>query len=160
MPRRYTRVVTAKKRTTRAVYGAYVVLMTAFVVSSIAQVARVVFDPTSSDVPRPGTAYPTVGGACRSGLEEQTASIETARLAASTEPTAEHAKARYETERRAARGRIADLEQSCATDPHRTDALAALASLDRAAEAHAIRDADELSPVRLTAQSFISGHKR
>jgi hypothetical protein len=37
------------------------------------------------------------------------------------------------------------------------EAVAALDRLDRAAEAHAVREARELSPVRLAAQAFIKG---
>jgi hypothetical protein len=152
--------VTRKQRVTRVVYGVYVVVVAAFVVSNIVQVAGAVFSErgTSPSTDSTGMPFPTVGPACAELLEKQLQAIEKARLLASSEPNGEAAKARYAKERSIPPS--GELERTCAADPQGIDALAALARLDRVADAHAVRSATELSPVRLAAQSFISGHPR
>jgi hypothetical protein len=144
--------VTRKQRVTRVVYGVYVVVVAAFVVSNIAQVASAVFG--SNGAPAEATG-PVVGPACAKGLEAQLEAIDKALLAASTESTDEAARARFASERNATK--TPELERSCAADPSGTDALAALARFDRAAESHAVRTVTELRSVRLAAQSFIRG---
>ncbi|MBX3207860.1 MAG: hypothetical protein KF764_22635 [Labilithrix sp.] len=147
-----------KKRVTRVVYGVYVVVVAAFVVSNIAQVARAVFGEPESETAAGEPRFPKVGPACAERVEAELVAIEKAREAASSEKSAEAARGRYESERRAAR--TPALEQACSGDPHGADALASLARFERAAESHALRTATELRPVRLAAQSFISGHPR
>jgi hypothetical protein len=149
--------MTHKQRVTRAVYAVYVVLVAAFVASSIFQVARRVFDPrASADVK--GTIPAGVGAECGRALAEAIGAMDTARIAASRENGADAARSRYTS---APHGPApAALEERCRADGEATEALAALARFDRAAEAQAVRDASELSPVRLAAQSFIRGHDR
>ena len=145
---------------TRVVYGVYVVLVAAFVVSNIAQVARALFGaPEDEAAAAEPSRFPKVGPACAKLLAAHVESIDKARLAASTEPNGDAAKARFASERGAARSQ-SELEHTCSADPAGNDALAALARFDRAAESHAIRLASELTPVRLAAQSFISGHPK
>lgn len=141
-----------KKRTARAVYAAFIVLVAAFVVSSIEQVARAIFAPSGE---REGSAK--VSDRCAEGLTEQIAAIEAARAVASGEASAEAARARYAREREQRPARP-ELEQACAGERHGLEALAAVARLDRAAEARAGKSAAALTPVRAAAQSFISGH--
>ncbi|MBX3199617.1 MAG: hypothetical protein KF894_15890 [Labilithrix sp.] len=146
------------KRVTRVVYGVYVVVVAAFVISNIAQVADAVFgEPDSADAAG-SPSFPKVGPACAKVLGEQVAAIDGARQAASAETTTDAAKARYDSERSATRS--TELERACSADPHGTDARASLARLERAAETQALRTVTELRPVRLSAQSFISGHPR
>lgn len=135
-----------KRHASRAVYGVFVVLVGLFVASSIAQVQRRVFGAPD------GAEFP-VGEACASAMEAQMKAIEAARLVASTEADADAAKARYTSERAKAGAK----DTLCLGDPRRDDALAALARLDRASEALAVRSSRELSPVRLAARSFIRG---
>lgn len=142
---------------TRAIYGLYIVLVAAFVLSSIAQVARPLFGIPQAEAARPAAAQ--VGAPCAAKLSEQIRAIERARSVASEAPSDDEARAAYVRERGADRDR-AELEQACAGDPNGTEALAALARLDRAAEARASKDAAELTTVRLGAHSFISGHPR
>ena len=150
--------MTRKKRLTRVVYGAYVVLVTAFVVSSISQVASALFGAPKTAAA--AEASPKVGPACAKLLEEHVEAIDRARLAASGEPDDDAARARYAKERAAPPDRDTELERVCSADPHGKGALASLARFDRAAQSHAFRTASELSPVRLGSQSFISGHPR
>lgn len=154
--------MTRKQRVTRVVYGAYVVVVAAFVVSNIAQVASTVFSGREgeggSEAAAADPRFPKVGPACAKLFEEQVQAIEKARQAASSEASAEAAKARYESERSAARS--PDLERTCSAEPSGTDALASLARLDRQAESESVRSATELRSVRLAAQSFISGHPK
>ena len=147
---------------TRVVYGVYVVVVAAFVVSNIAQVARAVFGlPATEAAAAEPSRFPKVGAACGELLERQLQAIEKARAAASGEPNGDAAKARYASERSAlGSAGSPELERTCSADPGGTDALAALARFDRAAESHSIRLASELTPVRLAAQSFISGHPK
>ncbi len=144
---------------TRVVYGVYVVVVAAFVVSNIAQVARALFGaPESEAAAAEPSRFPKVGDACGELLKGQLQAIEKARVSASTEPDGDAAKARYASERSASRP--PELDRTCSADPNGTDALAALARYDRAAESNALRLAAELTPVRLSAQSFISGHPK
>lgn len=148
--------MTRKQRVTRVVYGVYVVVVAAFVVSNIAQVARAVFGGRGE--PSTEARFPTVGPACAKLLEDQLPAIEQARLLASSEPNGGAAQARYALAR--SDSRSPELVRTCSADPKGTDALAALARLDRLAESEAVRTASELRPVRLAAQSFISGHPK
>lgn len=140
---------------TRLVYGVYVVVVAAFVVSNIVQVARAVFGTGSaSATPAPATA---LKADCERLLKLQATEIDRARVLATEEQSADAARTTYATARKKGREQAAELDRACAGDPRGLDALAALARLDRAAEAHAVRTAAELSPVRLAAHSFISG---
>ncbi len=141
------------KRTTRLVYGAFVVLVALFTFSNIWQVAWKVFGPDAAEAP-PSMA---VGDVCGTALSTEIRDIERARLVASTEKDGPTAKDRYARERMGHPGEKGTSARVCETDPHGTDALAALARFDRAAEAHAVRESSELSPVRLAAHSFIRG---
>lgn len=144
------------RRVARVVYAVYVLLVSAFVVSNIVQVARALFgsEGTTASVPAP-----VIKGDCANLLKAQTTEIDRARVLASEEQSGEAARATYAAARKKAREQAGDLDRACTSDPRGTDALAALARLDRAAESHAVRTAAELSPVRLAAQSFISGDR-
>jgi hypothetical protein len=162
---RYARRVTAPSptrpkapRTTRAVYGVYVLGVAAFVISSIVQVGRALFFGTPEPTTTTEAAEKAVGENCARLLEEHDQAIAQARIAASTAPDGDAARALYAKWRLPTKERQPELDQACAGDPHGADALAALARFDRAAESHAVRTASELSPVRLSAQSFIRGH--
>lgn len=140
---------------TRAVYGVFVVLVAAFVVSSIGQVARALFGAPESAAEAAVTAKVDPG--CAAAIAREIESIEEARSTASMESNGEAAKDRYDRERRVSQE---GPDRACAADPQGSEALAALARLERAARAHAVRDATELRPVRLAAQSFIRGQPR
>lgn len=139
-----------QKTVGRAVYGAFVVVIALFTFSNIWQVAHRVFGEGSAES-RPSVA---VGAACGEALGAEIADIERARLLASTERTGDSARSRYARERT---HKTLLGSAGCEADPGGLEALAALARLDRAAEAHAVRESTELSPVRLAAQSFIRG---
>jgi hypothetical protein len=151
--------MTKKQRVTRAVYAAYVVLVALFVVSSVAQVARRVFGAGSEAGGGADSRVSPVGTTCGQVLQDEIQAIESARIAASTEEGGDAARQRYQSAR-PSREPIALVRARCAGEPEETAALAALARFDRAAEAHAVRDASELSPVRQEAQSFIRGGQR
>mgnify|MGYP001062213965 FL=1 len=155
MPRRYTPLVTGKPRVTRAVYGVFVVLVAAFVLSSTWQVARALFGTPASAAEAEASAK--VGPDCAVAIAREIEAIEKARFTASMEPNGDAAQERFDRERRSSTEGAPDgaPERVCAADPRGTEALAALARLERAARAHAVRDARELRPVRLAAQSFI-----
>jgi hypothetical protein len=156
---RYVLAVSRKRRVTRIVYGAYVVGVALFVVSSTYQVARVVFGGRQDMAAHEALAAPKVSGECSAVLNREVEAIDAARLQASKATTADSAQDRFVEQRRSATSRD-DLERACASDPHGTEALASLARYERASQAHAVREARELVPVRLAAQSFIRGHSR
>ncbi len=149
--------MTRKQRVTRVVYGVYVVLVAAFVVSNIYQVGNALFGPSAVRRDDPSKA-PKVGFACQEQIKEQMSAIELARIEATMDSDSETAKARYAESRDAKKS--ADLERACKDDPNGLDALAALARFDRVAGDNSVRSAEELSRVRLSTQSFISGHPR
>jgi hypothetical protein len=145
-----------KQRVSRAVYAVFVVLVAAFVASSIAQVASAVFaTPVAGEAARG-----EIGDRCASALRDTIDAIDRARLVASAEANADISRARYATEREQPQKAAGNPAAACAGDPGGAEALAAVARLDRAAEAHAIREARDLSPVRALAQSFIRGPHR
>ena len=150
--------MTKKQRVTRAVYAGYVLIVALFVVSSVVQVARRVFG-AGGETGGVDARFPPVAPGCGQVLQDEIQAIESARIAASTERNADAARQRYQSAR-PSREPIALVRARCAGDPQETAALAALARFDRAAEAHAVRDATELSPVRQEAQSFIRGSQR
>lgn len=129
----------------RIVYGVFVVGVGAFIWSNIWQVARVTFGDQSRDIPR-------VEAACGAAIEREIGAIDRAREAASGERDADSARATYAATRKSD---ASDLKTACATDPNGPDALAAVGRLDRAAESHAVRDANEIGPMRRNARSFI-----
>lgn len=136
----------------------FVVVVTAFVASSITQVARAVFFGGTDAEGAPDTS-PKVGADCGEALTQELRAIEAARSVASLEPNGDAARARFASERRPEAGR-SPAKQACASDAHGPDALAAVARLDRTAEADCVRAASELRPVRVAAQSFIRGPLR
>ena len=138
----------------RAVYGVFVLFVSVFVVVSTFEVGRTLFGSGSSGTAASPAPAPTVGEACGAAIAREIAVIDAARAAAGREANGDLARGRYQAER-GARATAA-----CDGDPHEADALAALARLDRAAEADALREAGDLSPVRLTAQSFIRNPPR
>jgi len=108
--------------------------------------------PGAAERPGDGPAQ-AVGQGCATAVRDEIAAIDQARTLASHETDGALARQRYADQRSARHGKTAD--GACAADPHAADVLAALARFDRAAQAQAGRDADELSPVRRAAQSFI-----
>ena len=130
---------------TRVVYGLFVAVVGAFVVSNVWQVARTLFGGGTDN-------YPKVAAACGAAIEQEIAAIERARAAAVHATDADDAKARYATARK---GDTIDVAGICSGDPSGIDAVAAVQRLDRAAESHAARDASEIGPVRQGARSFI-----
>jgi hypothetical protein len=144
MGRRYALGVPRKQLVTRLVYGVFVLVVAAFTISNVVQVATVVFASPE--------AAPKVGPACAVFIEENALAIESALRAALSETDRDAAKARYSSER----GHSSGTTKACEADPNGPAALAALARLDRAAESQAVRTATDLHSVRVAAQSFIS----
>jgi hypothetical protein len=127
----------------RVLYGAFITGVAAFIVSNVWQVGVTIFGDQNRD------DFPKVGEACGAAIEQEIAAIDKGRSAAALEKDAESAKSRF-----AARPKI-DLKAACSGDPNGVDALAAVERLDRSAESHVVRDANEIGPVRQGARSFI-----
>lgn len=126
----------------------------AFVVSNIVQVARQLFFAQES-------LHSKVSEECGRAIKEEMVAIERARTTASLSIEQEAVRAKFTAERALARQASPnDLDKACATDPAGPQARAALARFERAAESHALREATDLRPVRLDAESFISGPPR
>lgn len=141
------------KKASRVVYGVFIAITAAFVISSIVQVASDLF---FSDEARPVAAGGTgVNPACADRIEEMVHAIDVARLEASHKSDHEAALHAYTVAKEAAWARYGELTRACESDPHGADALAALDRFDRAAERDAIRQAVELGRVRRSVDSFI-----
>lgn len=138
----------ANKRVTRAVYAAFLALAAAFIASSVVQIASAVFRSTSGGPRRASTG-------CAEAITRLTAAVERARSAASVPAGGDPAQ-RYAEAKQPEWGADRDgLTRHCDADPVGPDALAALARLDRAAEASVHRQTAELAPVRREVDSFI-----
>jgi hypothetical protein len=142
----YTVRVTRKQVVSRIVYGVFVVVVGAFIISNIWQVARVTFGNQT------GTEFPKVEAACGAAIEREILAIDRARVTASSERDADSARSTYAAARKTD---SSDPSAACSSDPNGVDALAALGRLDRSAESHAVRDASEIGPMRQSARSFI-----
>lgn len=115
------------KRVTRLLFGAFVLLTGAFVVSTIVQVATAVF----------GT-HDRVGPACGAGLDSLARAVESG-----------------EGEKKKAWERYPEVAKTCETDPQGQGALAALARYERAASRASRKRDGDLVPVRRAVDSFI-----
>jgi len=141
----------------RAVYAPFVLLASAFVVSSTVQIAQSVFAEGDLDA-RAGA--PALSTACASAVRELTAAVD--RGIADASSARDHAEAARKY--RAARGPAPDaperreLVRPCQNERQGEDALAAVSRLDRAAEGAVTAAASkiaELGPVRRAVDSFI-----
>lgn len=137
------------KRLTRAVYGAFIALTAAFVVSSVAQVARTLFGGAA------GGAPPPIGTDCAQGVRGLALAVEQARAAAASAPNLIEAERRYEATKRPAWERHEAVARACQADPAGPDALSAVVRLDRATQGALRREASQLAPVRREVDSFI-----
>lgn len=155
---RYTPRVPSEKRVAGVVYAAFVVLATAFVVSSTYQLARAVF--ADDGAPAPGLAGAPLPEACTSAIRELEEAVDRGLAAAATARTRESAERLYQEGRGPAweAPRRQELERACGDAGQGAEALAAVARLDRAAEGASTAAAAkiaELAPVRRAVDSFI-----
>ncbi len=152
----------SSKRSSRVVYGVYVLVVAAFVVSNIAQVSTTLFASTAITE---STATSALDPACAQRAAAAIKAIDAARAVAVTETDVEAARATYAREREAALARAglggqAEFERACQRDPRGLDTVAAVTRFDRVSESAAARMTDQLSPVRSSARSSISGDIR
>lgn len=137
----------ADKRTTRLVYGPFVAFTAVFVGSLIVEVASQVF----SDGPPSGA----LSAACARGVRDLEEAVNVAIPAGLSGADVDDAVARYRRtrdERWASRDAIA---ATCAGEPRGVEALAAVARMDRQAEAVVRKQTVELRAVRREVDSFI-----
>lgn len=132
---------------TRAVYAAFITLTAVFVVVSVYDVANALFGNASR---------PRVSAACGEGLRALADAVDRSAATAAGAASAEDARRRYaEGKNPEWSSRKDEITRTCEADPHGPPALAAVARLDRAAEAWIQRKGSELSPVRHEVDSFI-----
>jgi hypothetical protein len=137
----------AKKRVNRVVYGVFVTLAAAFIISNVAQIAMQVFSTKGSGrLPTP---------TCAAGLRELTAAVDRGLAAAAAAPNADDAERRYAQAKAPEWNRRTEIEHTCTEDAVGTDAMAAVTRLDRAAQGVVRKGATELAPVRREVDSFI-----
>lgn len=139
------------RRTTRLVFGSYIVVLSTFVVSNIWQVVDVLYFGPESD----RNARAIKGEPCRRELEAARDGIERAVAEAAGARDATAAEAAYRQRRAEIASVTQSAEQKCAAEPNGPEALAALVRLDRAGEATARRRGEALAPVRREVDSFI-----
>jgi hypothetical protein len=138
---------------TRVVYGAFVALAAAFILSSVWQISSQVFGFAGASPP----AARRVGAACAGALHKDVLAIDLALVDA--EPVSmvgpEEAAGAYQHAK--LRGWVDDtrLAESCAGEAAGPDAIAALFRYERAAEGAVRRSSTELGPVRREVESFI-----
>ncbi len=141
----------ADKRVTRVVYGAFVALAAAFIVSSVWQIASQLFG--FGPAMRPDA--PRVGAPCAAAIQQDLLAIDLAL----SEPTmvlgGDEAVKVYERAKQRGWQDHDKLTQCCAGDPAAAEAIAAVIRLDKAAESAVRRRAGELGPVRREVDSFI-----
>ncbi|WP_146653788.1 hypothetical protein [Labilithrix luteola] len=142
-------------RLDRLVYGVFIALTAAFVVSSIVQVASELFFTDEARPKAAGAAGPAVNPACAERIGDMIHAIDVARLEASHKSDRDTALHAYSVAKDAAWARYGELTRACESDPNGVDALAALDRFERAAERDAIRQAVELGRVRRSVDSFI-----
>jgi hypothetical protein len=139
------------RRITRVVFGTYIVLLSAFVVSNIVQVVRVLyFGPESDRSARAVQAEP-----CRHELTTLADGLERATADAASARDATSADLAYHEKRAALSPAFLSAARACASETNGPEALAAMTRLDRAAEATARRRGEALAPVRREVDSFI-----
>lgn len=138
------------RRMTRLVYGAFIVLLTTFVLSNIGQVVHVLyFEPEAANA-RAITNEP-----CKKSLEAVASGLENAVAAAAAARNADAAESAYRAKKTEITPHWSEAERSCASAKNGPEALAAMTRLDRAAEATARRRGEALAPVRREVDSFI-----
>lgn len=135
------------KRITRVVYGSYVALTTVFVGLLIVEVSGQVF----AEEP-PGAA---LSPACASGIKELYGGVDRGIVVGLGAEDVDLAVARYRQTRDDEWKGKAAVEAACAADPRGSDAMAALARLDRQAEAVVRKQTTALRAVRREVDSFI-----
>ena len=137
-----------KTRITSLVYGAYVALTTAFVAALVLEVASQVF---GDDAPRVEALSPECAGAVR----ELYTGVNRGITDGLGGEDADVAVRRYRDARDEAWKNKDTVAATCAGEPRGTDAIAALARLDRRAEGLVRRHTIELGTVRREVDSFI-----
>lgn len=143
------------KRITSAVYAVFSIVAAAFVVSSTWQIAAAVLSE-----PAPGAAAPApvaVPPACAQGVRSLALAVDRGVAAAAAATDRAEAERRYQAARAPEwdAPKHEELVLACAGDARGTDAVAAVARLDRAAMGAIRRQTDELGPVRRAVDSFI-----
>jgi hypothetical protein len=135
---------------TRLVYGAFIVLLTTFVLSNIVQVVQVLYFVPEAAGARAITDLP-----CKKSLEAVASGLENAVSAAAAARNADAAESAYRAKKSEITPQWTEAERACASAPNGPEALAAMTRLDRAAEATARRRGEALAPVRREVDSFI-----
>ncbi len=133
---------------TRGVYGVFIFLASAFIVASIVQIARAVFQDDAR-------IHAVASEACAATLRAEAGAIDRALAAAAAASDAREGERMY-FETLSADPLLEDRgRRACASDAAGADALAALARLHRAAESSVRRQSAALGPVRREVYSFI-----
>ncbi len=140
----------ADKRVTRVVYGAFVALAAAFILSSVWQIASQLFGFGAASRP-----VQHVGPQCAAAIQQDVLAIDLALAEPTTALGGDDAVNAYQQHKKREWQDQEKLTQCCAGDPAATQAIAAVMRLDRAAESAVRRRAGELGPVRREVDSFI-----
>jgi hypothetical protein len=140
----------ANRKVTRVVYGAFVALTAIFVGGLIYEVAVQVF---AGEAPK----VEALAAECAQGVKALEAAVNRGIAAGLGAPDVdvEDAVARYRGARDEEWNRLDAVTASCAAQPRGTEAMAALARLDRQAEGVVRRQTAELRAVRREVDSFI-----
>lgn len=140
----------ANRKVTRAVYGAFVALTAVFVGGLIYEVAVQVF---AGEAPK----VEALAAECADGVKSLEGAVNRGIAAGlgAADLDVDDAVARYRTARDEEWRKLDAVAAKCAGEPRGTEAMAALARLDRQAEGVVRRQTAELRAVRREVDSFI-----
>lgn len=146
-------------RASKLVFGAFVVLATAFVGSTIAQVVPVVFgaDGTASVDANAKRVSPE----CAATILVLREGVDQALAQALQQTDPRKASFHYEYVRdEKGWDALPDIERKCAGDPHGPEAIAALVRFERASASTATKNAERVGQVRREVDSYIRASLR
>ena len=158
--------VRRRKLASRIVFGAFALFATAFILSSAAQLMSAVLglriEPVTA-APQAATTPPLTEpgrAACAAGIERLIAALDRAFLEASKLATAGAMSAdgvvtAFQGSALPEWSEEAAIETGCRSDPHGSDAFAAVLRLRLAEESFLRRQIVELSPVRRDVQAYL-----
>jgi hypothetical protein len=143
----------ARRLARRLVYGSFLLLATAFVVSSAWQLIAGIYAPAPVVIAPAGA--PAEARACSDGIARLSSALERGFVAASTK---EDEASALRTLADGMQPEWADqpaVEQACATQPRGQDAYAALLRLKLAEEGFVRRQIVEIAPVRRDVRAYL-----
>lgn len=144
----------ARRLARRIVFGSFLLLSTAFVVSSAWQLIRGIYAPGSPIAPV-GASAPSTAAACADGVAKLTTALDRAFAAATTKDDEAAALKTLSETMQPEWSEQAAVEATCAQEARGQDAYAALLRLRMAEEVFVRRQIAEIAPVRRDVRAYL-----